>query len=56
MSYQIHFCFVHLSPFLGDYMTQNNTLLNHKVALLPIQYQILFSASSENQTEMVKTF
>jgi len=54
MSYQIHFCFVYLNPFLGDYMTQNNALLDHKVAFLPIQSQILFSASSENQIEIVK--
>jgi len=37
-------------------MAQNNALLDHEVALLPVQGQILLPASTENQTEMVKAF
>jgi len=37
-------------------MAKNNALLDHEVALLPVQGRILFSASSEDQTEIVKAF
>src|SRR6266566_5673063 len=44
----INFSFIHLNTPLRYFMPQDNTFINHKVALLPIQDKISLFTSLQN--------
>src|SRR3989337_4551782 len=44
----INFSFVHLTTSFRNFMSQDNTFINHKVALLPIQDKISLLTSLQN--------
>ena len=47
--------FIYLEPSLRDYVSQHDSLLHHKVALLPVKGQILLLAACEDQLQVLKT-
>src|SRR4051812_9541521 len=50
-----NFRLVHFNSPLGNLVTKDDPLVNHKVALLPIEHQICFFTSLQNFTKIVET-
>ena len=47
--------FVHFNSPFGNLVTKNNSFINHKVALLPVEYQNCLLASLQNFIKVVET-
>src|SRR3989337_1008468 len=50
----INFSFIHLNTYFGDFVPQDNTFINHKVALFPIQDNISFFTSLQNSIKVAQ--
>src|SRR3990170_6718769 len=50
----INFSFIHLNTSFRNFMSQDNTFINHKVALLPIQDEISLLASLQNSIKVAQ--
>src|SRR3954468_11852623 len=50
----INFSFINFNTSFRNFMSQNNTFINHKVALFPIQYKISFFTSLQNSIKIAQ--
>src|ERR1041384_7724723 len=50
-----NFHFVHFNSPLGNLVTKNNPLVNHEVALFPIEHQICFFTSLQYFIKIAET-
>src|SRR4051812_6702344 len=50
----IHFSFINFNTLFRNFMPQDNTFINHKVALLPIQDKISFFTSLQNSIKVAQ--
>ena len=41
---EFNFCFINFNSLLRDDMPENNPLLYHEMALLPVKHQVFFNA------------
>src|ERR1044072_2391742 len=50
-----NFCLLHFNSPFGNLVSKNYPFVNHKMALLPIEYQIRFFTSLQNFIKIVET-
>ena len=53
---KLNFCFVNFYSPAGNNVPRYNSLVNHKMALLPVEHQVLFYAPLQDSLKISQTF
>ena len=53
---KFNFCFVNFYSPTGNNVSQYNSFVNHKMALLPVEHQVLFYAPLQDSLKISQTF